>query len=177
MTHPDEAHCCDPERVFELAEGASGGPGGPDLAQRRRTREHLARCPGCRELYERELNLNAYLNSLDFCATRSSVSRGVAMALPTRSLGMRLLWGLIAFSLLVVSLVFLGLNGTEPVILLMSAVGACWGYVAGLVKVANAIFTTAGPTILLLLALGTLVDLLIAFAVLSVSRTRRAREA
>jgi hypothetical protein len=43
--------------------------------------------------------------------------------------------------------------------------------------VARAVFAAAGTTILLALALGALTDILIALAVLSVSRVRRAREA
>lgn len=163
---------CDPEKVFELADF-----GGVDPEQEQRVWEHLSSCPDCRELYERELALNAYLRSFDFSTVCSSVSRGVAMALPTRSPGVRAFWGLLAFALLVVSLVFLKLNGTEPVILLIGTLGAGWGFVAGLAKVAHTVLATAGPSILLLLALGALADLLIAFVVLSVSRSRRAREA
>lgn len=162
---------CDPERVFELADSGSELGG-----QERETREHLASCPECRKLYERELELNAYLSSPGFSSMRPSpsVSRGVAMALPTRSAGVRVFWGLLAGALLVASLVFLESNGTEPVILLISILGACWGFVAGSVKVAHTVLATAGPTILLLLALGALADLLIAFVVLSVSRSREA---
>ena len=35
---------CDPEKVFELADG------GLNIEQEREVREHLASCPGCREL-------------------------------------------------------------------------------------------------------------------------------
>ncbi len=164
---------CDPEKVFEFAEGSLG------CDQEREVRRHLASCAGCRELYERELHLSAYLNSLDFsrvCASRS-VSQGVAMALPTRSTKVRILWGLLASALLIAALVSLELNGTEPVSVAISALGTCWGFIAGSAHVARAVFAAAGTTILLALALGALTDVLIALAVVSVSRGRRAREA
>ena len=164
---------CDPEKVFELADGELG----PE--QKQKIKIHLASCQGCRELYERELYLNASLSSLDFsgiCCS-GSVCRGVAMALPTRSARMRLLWGLLAGALLVAALLSLKFNGTEPVILAMSTLSVCWGFVAGMTKVTHAVFATAGLTILLVLALGALVDVFIALVVLFVSRNRRAREA
>jgi len=163
---------CDPEKVFELADGSL------DSGQEREVRGHLASCPGCLELYERELDLNAFLSSLDFSRMRSrSVCQGVAMALPTRPVSARILWGLLASALLVAALVSLELHGTEPVILTMSILGACWGLVAGSADVARTILAAAGTTILLALALGTLMDVLIALTVFSVSRGRRAREA
>jgi hypothetical protein len=164
---------CDPTKVFELAEGSL------ETGQEREVREHLASCAGCQELYERELDLSAYLSSLDFssvCSSRS-VCQWVAMALPTRPVKVRVLWGLLASALLVAALVSLELNGTEPVILAMSVLGTCWGLVAGSADVARAVFAAAGTTILLALALGALTDILIALAVVSVSRGRRAREA
>ncbi|HLL40251.1 MAG TPA: zf-HC2 domain-containing protein, partial [Rubrobacteraceae bacterium] len=83
---------CDPERVFELAEGSL------ETDQEREVRKHLTSCASCRELYERELYLNLYLSSLDFsrvCSSRS-VCQWVAMALPTRPAKVRVLWGLLA---------------------------------------------------------------------------------
>jgi len=163
---------CDPEKVFELADGSL------DTGQESEVRGHLSSCPGCRELYERELDLNAFLNSLDFSRVRSrSVCPVVAMALPTRTARVRVLWGLLASALLVAALVSLELNGTEPVILVMSILGACWGLVEGSADVARAVFAAAGTTILLALGLGALMDVLIALALVSVSRGRRAREA
>jgi hypothetical protein len=90
---------------------------------------------------------------------------------------MRVLWGLLSGALLVVALVSLKFNGTEPVILAMSTLSACWGFVAGISKVAHAVFSTAGFTILLVLAMGALVDVFIALVFLFVSRNRRVREA
>jgi hypothetical protein len=100
------------------------------------------------------------------------------MALPTRSLGARVLWGLLAGVLLVAALVSLELNGTEPVILAMSILSACWGLIVGSTEVTRAVFAAAGPTILLALILGALADVLIALTVVFVkNRGRRAREA
>ncbi len=164
---------CDPEKVFELAEGNL------ETGQEHEVRGHLASCAGCQELYERELGLNAYLSSLDFsrvCPSRS-VCQWVAMALPTRPVKVRVLWGLLASALLVAALVSLELNGTEPVILAMSVLGTCWGLVAGSADVARAVFAAAGSTILLALALGAVLDVLIALAVATLTRGRRAREA
>ena len=163
---------CDPEKVFELADG------GLSPEQEREIREHLASCPGCQDMYERELDLNTFLGSLDFSRMRCrSVCQGVAMALPTRSFGARFSWGLLAFSLLITALVSLELNGTEPVILAMSVLVACWGFVSGSAEVLRAVLAAAGPTILLVLALGAFIDVLIALAVVSLSRGRRTREA
>jgi anti-sigma factor RsiW len=51
---------CDPEPIFELADGS--------LGQERETevRAHLRSCAACRTLYEKELRLNASLGSLAF---------------------------------------------------------------------------------------------------------------
>ena len=168
---------CDPEKVFELVDGG-GGPDGPDPEQERKMQEHLASCSRCRELYERELDLNAFLGSLDFSGLCSrSVSQGVAMALPTRSAGARILWGLVAGALLIMAFVSLEFNGTEAVTLAMSALSTCWGFVVGTAGAARAVFATAGPAILFVLALGALVDVFIALVVVSLSRKRRAQEA
>ena len=164
---------CDPEKVFELADG------GLSVDQEREVREHLASCPGCRELYERERDLSACLGSLDFSRMpRRSVCQSVAMALPTRSLRARVLWGLLAGALLVAALVSLELHGREPVILAMSILSACWGLIVGSTELTRAVFSAAGTTILLALALGTLADVLIALTVVFIrNRGRRVREA
>ena len=164
---------CDHEMVFELADGELEGE------DARRIRDHLGHCAPCRELYEREINLNSYLRSLDFSEQpRScSVHRGVAMALPTRSPVSRLLWAALAAALLLLALVYLEVNGTEPVILAASVLAACWGLVAGCADVVRAVLAAAGPAVLLVLGIGALVDLLIAAAFVTVNRGRRAREA
>ena len=164
---------CDHEKVFELADGGLEGEAA------RGVREHLGRCPGCRELYEHEVKLNSYLRSADFLEGRPSCSvhKAVAMALPTRSPVARLLWAALAAVLLILAFVYLQLNGTEPVILAASVLTACWGFVSVSADVVRAVFAAAGPTVLLVLGFGGLVDLLIATAYVAVSRGRRAREA
>ena len=163
---------CDHELVFELADGGLAGETAAAL------REHLDLCPDCRELYERELELNACLASLDFPEPRScSVHRGVAMALPTRSLSARLLWAALAATLLALVLVYLELNGVQPLILAADVLAAGWGLILGSAGVAHTLLAAAGSTILIVLAVGFLADLLIAFAFVSVHRRRRAREA
>ena len=162
----------DPELVFELADGGLDGESSAEL------RHHLEHCSGCRELYERELNLNSYLGSLELSEPRPcSVSRVVAMALPTRSIVARFLWATLAGALLLSALVSLELNGTGPVMLVVSVLAACWGFISGSADVVRAVFAAAGSTLLLVLALGALADLFIALAFVPVVRGRRAREA
>jgi predicted anti-sigma-YlaC factor YlaD len=64
MSGPRERRC-DPEAIFELADGALSAD------RVREARAHLDDCPGCRELYERELELNALLRSSDLAEPRS----------------------------------------------------------------------------------------------------------
>lgn len=165
---------CDHERVFQLADGGLEGETAHDV------RNHLRRCPGCHELYEHEVNLNSHLGSVDLLGPRScSVHRAVAMALPTRSAASRLLWAVLAGVLLLLAVVYLELNGTEPVMSVMSVLAACWGFVSGSADVVRAVLAAAGPTVLIVLGFGALVDLVIATAAyhVAVSRGRRAREA
>lgn len=163
---------CDHEMVFELADGGLGGEAADAL------RDHLEDCEECRELYERELELNSYLASLDFPEPRAcSVHKGVAMALPTRSPFARLMWAALAATLLALALVYLELNGAEPLILAAGILAAGWGLLLGSADVVQTLLAAAGSTILLVLAIGALADLLIALAFLSVHRRRRAREA
>jgi hypothetical protein len=170
--HGPNPCACDQEMVFELADG------GLDEKTAAPLRRHLEECAECRGLYEHELGLNAYLSSLDFPEPRScSVHRGVAMALPTRSLSARLLWATLAATLLALALVYLELNGAEPLILAAGILAAGWGLVLGSADVAQTLLAAAGSTILLVLVVGTLADLLIALAFVSVHRRRRAREA
>ena len=170
---PNSEPCgCDHEMVFDLADGGLEGEAA------REVRSHLRHCPGCHELYKHEVRLNAYLDSLDFPASRScSVHRAVAMALPTRSAWSRLLWAALAGTLLVLAVVYLQLNGTEPVMVVMSVLAACWGFVSGSADVVRAVLAAAGPTLLLVLGFGALVDLVIATAAYYVAVSRRAREA
>jgi hypothetical protein len=170
---PGSGPCgCDHEMVFHLADGGLEGEAA------RKVHSHLRRCRGCQELYEHEVRLNAYLTSLDFPASRScSVHRAVAMALPTRSAVSRLLWAVLAGTLLVLAVVYLQLNGIEPVMVVMSVLAACWGFVSGSADVVRAVLAAAGPTLLLVLGFGALADLVIATAAYYVAVSRRAREA
>jgi anti-sigma factor RsiW len=160
---------CDPEPVFELADGSLG----PE--REREVMAHLRDCRGCRTLYERELRLNASLGSLAFDEPRS-VCRGVAMALPTRSFRARLLWAALAVVLLFTTSVTLMLGGTNLAALFVEAMSVFWGFVAGLADVIQVVFAAVGPALLVALAVGAFVDLVVVAVYLSVSR-RRAREA
>ena len=159
---------CDPEPIFELADGSLA----PE--RERKVRAHLRDCGGCRALYERELRLNASLCSLAFEEPRS-VRRGVAMALPTRSIKARLLWTGLAVALLLTASVALMLGGTNIAALFVEAMGAFWGVVTGFADVVQVVFAVVGPALLAALAVGAVVDLVIAAVYLSVTR-RRARE-
>lgn len=160
---------CDPERVFELADG------GLLPEAEREARTHVNRCPACRELYEDELRLSACIGSLEVGEARS-VCREVAMALPTRLAGGRILWAGLALVLLATVSLALSLDGTNPAALVADSVGAFWGFVSGLAEVAEAFLVAAGPVLLVAFGVGAVLDLLIAGVVFSVSR-RRAREA
>ncbi len=170
MSGPRERRC-DPEAVFELADGALG----PNRA--REARVHLDDCPGCRELYEEELQLNALLRSTELAGQRSpSVCPMVAMALPTRPLKARLVWASLALMLLLVASLALSLDGANPVVFAVNALGLFWGVVSGFADVARTTVVAAGPTLLVALALGALIDLCLAAALLWATR-QRAREA
>lgn len=160
---------CDPEAVFELADGALG----PE--RERELRAHLGRCPGCRALYESELELNASLGSLEFEEPRS-VCRVVAMALPTRSLKIRLAWAGLATILLLLASLALSLDGTNPAVFAVDALVVFWSFVSGAADVVRVLLAAVGPALLVAFAVGALLDLIIAAVYLSVSR-RRAREA
>ena len=159
---------CDPEAIFELADGALG----PERV--REIRNHLNDCPGCRELYEQELELNAYLRSMEFAQPRS-VCPQVAMALPTRPLKARLLWAVLALVLLLVASLALSLDGTSPMVFAVGALGTFWSLVSGFADAVQAVLVVAGPVLLVALIAGALLDLFIAAALLWTTR-RRARE-
>lgn len=160
---------CDPEGVFELAEGEISPE--RELA----VRAHMDGCPGCKGLYKNELSLNARLGGLEVDET-PSVCREVAMSLPTRPVMVRLAWVGLAGGLLLATVVALGLDGTNPAAYAIEILGAFWGIISGLSDATEALLVAAGPMLLLALAVGAIVDLLIAGAVVSISR-RRAREA
>ena len=160
---------CDPEPIFELADGSLA----PE--REREIRAHLRGCRGCSALYERDLRLNASLGSLEFEETRS-VCRGVAMALPTRSTRARLLWAALAFILLLTTSVAMILYGANLAVLIIDAMNVFWGFVAGFADVIQVVFAAIGQALLIALAIGAFVDLVIAAVYLALSR-RRAREA
>jgi predicted anti-sigma-YlaC factor YlaD len=160
---------CDPQVIFELADGALG----PERA--REVRDHLDACPGCRKLYEKELELSTFLGSLELEEPRS-VCPGVAMALPTRPLKARLLWSTLALALLLVASLALSLDGTPPVVFAVNALDVFWAVVSGFADVARTILVAAGPVLLAALAVGALLDLSLAAALLWMTR-RRARAA
>ncbi|MBA3637526.1 MAG: zf-HC2 domain-containing protein [Rubrobacteraceae bacterium] len=160
---------CDPEPVFELADGSLA----PE--REREIRAHLRGCSGCQTLYESELRLNASLGSVEFEET-NSVCRGVAMALPTRSTKARLLWAALAVVLLLTTSVAMMLYGTNLAVLVIDAMYVFWGFVAGVADVIQVVFAAIGQALLVALAIGAFVDLVIAAVYLGVSR-RRAREA
>ena len=102
--------------------------------------------------------------------------RVVAMALPTRSFKVRLLWAGLALILLFVAALALSLDGTNPAVFAVDALVVFWGFVSGAADVVRVLLTAVGPALLVALAVGALLDLIIAAVYLSVSR-RRAREA
>jgi predicted anti-sigma-YlaC factor YlaD len=163
---------CDPEAIFELADGALGAE------REREVRAHLRGCPECRDLYEKELNLNSLLlETLEFAeAPSQSVCRGVAMALPTRPLKVRFLWAALAVALLLVASVALSLDGTNPAVFAVNALDVFWGLVSGFTDLISTVFIATGTVLLGALAVGALVDLLIAATVIVLTR-RRTREA
>jgi hypothetical protein len=163
-------HPCDPEPIFELADGSIS----PE--REREVRKHLRDCGDCLELYERELRLNASLGSLAFEEPRRSVCRPVAMALPTRSLRARLLWAGLAVVLLLTTSTTMMVGGINPAALAVEALSVFWGFVLGLADVIQVVFAAVGPALLVAFAVGAFLDLAVVAAFLSVSR-RRAREA
>ncbi len=156
---------CDPQVIFELADGALG----PERA--REVRAHLQACPGCRKLYEKEQELNAALDSLEFAESRS-VCSGVVMALPTRPMKTRLLWAALALTLLLVASLALSLDGTTPAVLAVNALGVFWGVVSGFADAAQTILVAAGPVIFVALVVGALLDLSLAAALFWTTRRR-----
>jgi predicted anti-sigma-YlaC factor YlaD len=162
---------CDPEAIFELADGALGAE------REREVRAHLHGCPECRDLYERELNLNALLETLELAEPPSqSVCRGVAMALPTRPLKARFLWAALAVALLLVASLALSLDGTNPAVFAVNALDVFWGLVSGFTDLISTVFIATGTVLPGALAVGALIDLLIAATVIVLTR-RRTREA
>ena len=180
MIHPGErereandGRCCNEEEIFELCEG-SLEPG-----RERAVRSHLRCCPGCRSLYEREASLSAALSGAGerTGSPRGGAARSVAMALPTRSTATRILWGAGAAALLTAALASLAVHSVQPVSYVTHFMGALWGLTSGVSDVAGILLAVSGPTILVALIVGTLVDALIAATLLAVARWWRPRGA
>lgn len=163
---------CDPEAVFELAENTLS----PE--DEKEVRDHLARCGGCRDLFQKELELSAFLLSAEFSGRgripEQSVCRGVAMSLPTRPLRVRLIYGFGALALLLTALLALQVFGARPALYVLDFLSTGWGFIAGVVDVINVVLSVAGPALLLALAAGALLDLVLVSVVLSIfSRSRQ----
>lgn len=165
----DRCHECDPEAVFDLADGGLGP------ARKREVRDHLEKCPGCKDLYGRELGLSRSLCSLEYAEIKSGyIPRSVAMALPTRRLSARFMWTLLAAALLMISLLALELHRSDPIAPMVDFLGMFWGFLAGAADVAHASLATAAPVLLVALGVGAALDLIIAAAVFTALRSRRA---
>ena len=165
LRHEPDAGCCDPEVVFELADGALT----PD--RRNEVREHIQVCYECACLYERECGLNESLGAMEFEESEErSVCRGVAMALPTRHIRVRFLWSALAVAMLLGTVAAIGADGVSPVTYWASVVGEFWGYISGIIAFLSTMLTVAGSTLLIALAVGALVDLVIAAAIVSAAR-------
>jgi anti-sigma factor RsiW len=168
--HPKKDCGCDPELVFELADGTL------DPAREREVRTHLDECPGCRQLYERDVSLSAFLGSVEFAELRSrSVCREVAMAIPTRPARARLLWGALALGLLMVALLALHASGVNPAGPVAGLLGVFLSVTSGFADAALRLLGMASSIVLVALLAGAVADLLIAAAIFSAAR--RSREA
>ena len=170
---PNPGCNCDAETIFELAERSL------DAGRTREAKLHLEECPGCRELYERELRINERLGSLKFTETNQrSVCESVAMALPTRQVKARLLWAVLAVGLLGIALFALGSQGANPTAFVMNAVEAFQGTSMLLSDLLGTALAAAGSIALIALTVGAVLDLLLVGVLFSVSRRRTsAREA
>lgn len=162
---------CDPEMIFEFSERSL------DAGRTREAKLHLEECPGCRDLYEREVRINERLGSLKFSETNQrSVCESVAMALPTRQMKARLLWAVLAVGLLGIALFALGAQDASPTAFVMEAVEAFQGTSMLLIDLLGTTLAAAGSIVLIALAVGAVLDLLLVGVLFSVSR-RRTREA
>ena len=168
---PNSGCNCDPEMIFELAERSL------DAGRARELNLHIAACPGCRKLYEREVRINERLGSLKFSeANQRSVCESVAMALPTRPVKARLLWAVLAVGLLAIALFALGSQGAGTAAFVMNAVEAFQGTSMMLTDLLGTTLAAAGSIVLIALAVGAVLDLFLVGILFSVSR-RRTREA
>jgi hypothetical protein len=97
------------------------------------------------------------------------------MALPTRPLKARILWASVALILLLVASLALSLDGANPLVFVTNTLGVFWGLISGFADMARATLVAAGPVLLAALAVGALLDLCLAAALLWTTR-RRSRE-
>lgn len=162
-----ERKCCDPEVVFELADGALP----PN--RKREVASHLEDCPGCRDHYEKEKALSESLCSMGDVEV-PSVCREVAMALPTRSMKARFLWAALAAGIFVSAALALALNGSAPLAMASGPLEVFWGVGSGIADVAAMLISFAAPAIIVALAVGAILDILVAGFVFSALRGRRA---
>lgn len=162
---------CDPEGIFELAEGALYGE------KRARLLMHLESCGSCRARYEREKSLSAGL--CVFGGDRepeAHVAREVAFSLPTRSAASKVAWGTLAALLLVFAGGALVAGGAGSLLgLVGGSSDALWGFVSGTSSVLGSVISSLAPFIVGLLLLGALVDAAIAAVVLYAARRGRVR--
>ncbi len=98
------------------------------------------------------------------------------MALPTRPLKARFLWAALALALLLAASLALSIDGTNPVAFAVNALDVFWGLVSGFTDLLSTVFIATGTVLLSALAVGALLDILIAATVLVLTR-RRTREA
>lgn len=167
-----EGKCCDPEAVFELADGALG----PN--RRRELFIHLEKCPGCRGHYDREKALSESLCSVgdgSFEAPRS-VCREVVMAIPTRSGRTRFVWAILALGLFFSAGAALSLDGTNPFVVASGPFEVLWSVASGFADAAMMMLSFAGPIIAVALVAGAVFDILVAGVVFSALRRRQAGE-
>lgn len=169
--------CCDPEEIFELVEGTL------EPEERRLIRAHLETCTNCRDRYEREVSLNAGLcsgtpgNPQAGGATNciASVSREVALRIPTRSRLARLMWGMLAIGILITTTLALGFGGDNPIFMATGGTQTVLDYVSAVSDVSALLLALIAPFVLIALAVGFLVDLVIAGIVFSALRRRAVR--
>lgn len=170
-----EARCCGSEEIFEFCEGTL------EPARAREMRDHLRSCSRCRSLYEQEISLSAALSCAEsreeerrgeFARARAGASQRVAMALPTRSVAAKVMWGGGAAALLTMALISLSLHSVQPFTFITHFMGVCWGLTSGISDAAGILLTVSGSTILIALAVGALVDALIAATLLIAARWR-----
>ncbi|MGH3090356.1 MAG: anti-sigma factor family protein [Rubrobacteraceae bacterium] len=168
MRRGNENCCCDPEVLFEFVDGALGE------RRKREVMAHLEECPGCLRHCRREMILTEKLATDGEEFEAPSVCREVAMALPTRPLKVRVLWAALAVAIFVSAGFALSLDGDSPLMAASDMFGAFWSTASSVADVSGMMLAFAGPVIAVALAVGLILDLLVAGVVFSaIRRTRR----